>query len=221
MPYPAARDLVMSLNSNHVIQACLKMKLPADKVDFIRHELEKDIVFYCGHQSACRVVQMYITHYGKRLNLEPLLENNHHIQLAEMEYGNHVIQCILGQSCFFDLQRKIIADMLQERNVLRLSKGKQGSHVIESCIRVAGPKLIESLTHCVCAHRGRLLRRMAMDEFGNYVLRTLFSRCCPRLKGILTASVNRRVVPLDSLAGNMHNQTEFMHKVFRFHHYGA
>jgi len=217
--YRFVRDLVTSINGNHVVQAVLKLRLPAEDVDFVKAELERDLVFYCGHMSACRVIQVYLRNYGDQLDLAPLLKDNTHIKLAEMEYGNHVIQCILKQSCFWNVQRRVISQMFEEHNVLRLSKGKQGSHVIESCIRVASPRQIESLVRCVCANRGRLLKSMAVDGFGNYVLRTLFDRCSPRLKELITDSV---MYYLDSMFHQrMHDQTEFIYKVYRHYKGGA
>ena len=37
------KDLLISMNGNHVIQAVLRMALPAESVDFIKEQLERDL----------------------------------------------------------------------------------------------------------------------------------------------------------------------------------
>ena len=60
-------------------------------------------VRYCEDKSACRVVQKYINCYGDRLDIAPLLKNNYHIDLAQREYGNHVVQCIIKPDAWYVL----------------------------------------------------------------------------------------------------------------------
>ena len=38
-----SRDMLLSVNGNHVIQAVLGMALPAESVDFVKEQLERDL----------------------------------------------------------------------------------------------------------------------------------------------------------------------------------
>jgi len=200
------------------------MALPAETVDFVREQLERNLVAYCSNISACRVVQIYIENYGDRLDLSPLLEDNHHLDLAQKEYGNHVVQCILKprawyseQPIFVRFRARFFEDVFTASNLLRLSRSKQGSHVIESCIRTATPKEVVSLAKCVCARGARLLREMIWDEFGNYVLRTLFNKCCDDSKMVISNAVNYKVMRLDSKHRSaLENTSEFIKNVYWF-----
>jgi len=221
----ALSQLVVSMNGNHVLQAALDLGLPAESVEFIRIELEKQIVYHCGNISACRVVQAYILKYGDRLNISPLLVNNHHIDLAQREYGNHVIQCILNPNAWYSSQPRFVQfrahflrDVFTRSNFLRLSRGKQGSHVLESCIRTADPEQIELLAKLCVSRKADLLKKMVWDEFGNYVLRTLFDHCAYEMKRVLAEAVQKyKVMPLDSMSrSESRGHSEFIYKVYWF-----
>ena len=71
-----------------------------------------------------------------------------------------------------------------------------------------------------------MLSKMVWDEFGNYVLRTLFNRCNDELKALVSDTVNNKVMRLDSKHGSaFDDKWEFMRNVYWFrvksqrHHY--
>jgi len=220
----ALRKLIVSINGNHVLRAVLTLGLPSDSIDFIRIELDKEIVPYSSDVSACRVVQAYISSYGDRLNISPLLVNNHHIDLAQREYGNHVIQCILKQNAWYSSQPRFVQfraqflrDVFTRRNLLRLSRGKHGSHVLESCIRTADNEQIELLAKLCVSGRAILLKKMMWDQFGNYVLRTLFDRCSNAMKKVMADAVYNNVSEVDWMShSELQRYSEFIYKVYWF-----
>jgi len=220
------RNLLISKNSNHVLMKVLGLGMPAEDLDCIKEGLERDLISNCRHVSACRVVQAYIENYGDRLDVSPLLRNNNHIQLAQVEYGNHVIQCILDrkawysqQSVFVEFRQQFLGTVFQRKNLLRLSHGKHGSHVLERCIISATPEQMECLVKRVCSRPRNqcLLRKLVLHEFGNYVLRTMFDRCSSALKAVVADAVHRKVKSLDSMYwSEVVGETEFVQKVFHF-----
>merc|ERR1719356_187660 len=173
--------------------------------------------------SACRVVQSYISNYGDKLNFGDLLNKNYHIALAQKEYGNHVIQCLLEKEKWYSEQKSFVAfrtqflrDAFKKVNLLKLSKSKQGSFVLEKCILAADGQDIELLTHRICMKSGHLLTKMVWDGSGNYVLTTLFKNCEPDLKAMIADTVQRYVMNIDSVPYNqLCGSSEFIYKVYR------
>ena len=87
--------------------------------------------------SACRVVQAYISNYGDKLNIGLLLKNKYHIKLAQKEYGNHVIQCILEKNAWyvFSLWVSILScrlDVHSSFHILRSGLCKKTEHFLSS-----------------------------------------------------------------------------------------
>jgi len=216
------RALLLSTNGNHVVQSLItQRRVPPEALSFVKHELMRDLVFYCSDCSACRVVQAYVVRFGD-LELGPLLRDGAHIALAQTAYGNHVVQCLLAvnewysaEPRFVKFRRRFLEDAFRRDTLWQLSRGKHGSHVLESCIRGAAPGQLESVTQRICFGAGTLLRKMVFDKFGNYVLRTLFDRCPVGLRRVIADSVQRNVMRLDS-AAVVRRQSEFVRKCFWF-----
>ena len=92
---------------------------------------------HCENVSACRVVQAYISNYGDKLNIGLLLKNKYHIKLAQKEYGNHVIQCILEKNAWyvFSLWISILScrlDVHSSFHILRSGLCKKTEHFLSS-----------------------------------------------------------------------------------------
>ena len=200
---------------------------------FIILSLDQNAVSLSEHVNGCRVVQAVIECFGDELDVMKLCAGGQHLKLATTQYGNYVVQCIIKRGEWYSNLRRIelfrdrfISDVFTLRHLQTFSVKKSGSHVIESCIRAASSEQIELLTHRVCSGRGHLLSKMVWDEFGNYVLRTLFNRCNDELKALVSDTVNNKVMRLDSKYGSaFDDKWEFMRNVYWFrvksqrHHY--
>ena len=170
------------------------------------------------------MLQAYISSYGDRLDFTPLLDNYYHIDLAQREYGNHVIQCILKQKAWYSSQTRFaefrarfFRDVFTWNNFLNLSKGKQGSHVLETCIRSADDEQIELLAKLCVNRKALLLKKMVWDQFGNYVLRSLFDRASDAVKKQIADTVHWNVLALDRMTCiQAQRYSHFIYKVYWF-----
>lgn len=132
-----------------------------------------------------------------------LCTNGQHVALVTTKYGNYVIQCILQRAeSQLDLRRlkefrnRLIADVFQAECLRVLSVQKEGSHVIESCIRVANWKQLNWMVDAVKRNGAKLLSTMLFHRFGNFVVRTLMENCSETQRNALVHVIHRRVVDL-------------------------
>merc|ERR1719410_2377072 len=131
-------------NTNHVIQAFVKLKLPYSTVQFIGNAVENNFVEYCDDMYACRVVQALVQNYGDGLDINRLFEYNNHLSLSRGKFGNYCIQCFIQRNEWYSelplirrFRNRFILDVFDAENVLSLSKNKFGSNVIECCIKIS------------------------------------------------------------------------------------
>eukprot|EP00485_Elphidium_margaritaceum_P011531 CAMPEP_0202685232 /NCGR_PEP_ID=MMETSP1385-20130828/971_1 /ASSEMBLY_ACC=CAM_ASM_000861 /TAXON_ID=933848 /ORGANISM="Elphidium margaritaceum" /LENGTH=726 /DNA_ID=CAMNT_0049339543 /DNA_START=21 /DNA_END=2201 /DNA_ORIENTATION=+ len=171
---------VQCCNVNRVLQVLIQLKLPFTEMKFLADELNSDLVRFSEDRNACRVLQSFVKIYGDKIDIKQLLSNKAHLYLAETVHGNYVIQCLAKknewyskQETFVAFRNKLIYDIFGEVNLEYFSKHKQGSNVIEECIRSSTPKQISYLTNILCKTQGSLLRKLMRDKFGNYVPKTL------------------------------------------------
>ncbi len=174
------------------------------------------------HVNGCRVVQAFIDCYGDQLDVMKLCVDGQHLKLATNQYGNYVVQCIIKRGEWYSNSQRIavfrdrlIADVFTVRHLEALSVGKTGSHVIESCIRVANEEQLDTMIAAVQRKRARLLRIMMADGFGNYVVRTLLDHCSPAQQEAMVHVVHHHVVDLNAQWSAPRKQPHFGGDVVR------
>ena len=126
-----------------------------------------------------------------------------HLKLCCGDFGNYVIQCIINKnkwysslSSFIDFRNKLIFDAFNKRNILKLSKNKFASNVMEKLIIVSTEKDLNSLIETICIKRCYIMKTMINNEFANYILKTLFKHCSFKQKVYLTKQVNKEIIDL-------------------------
>merc|ERR1712157_693858 len=172
-------------NANHAVQAMVELDLDFGHVAFIRDALEQDLPAYSANMHACRVIQAFVKVYGGKLNVCLLLNNDSHLWLSGLTFGNYVIQCIIKRGTSYSndaviarFRRQLITDVFADSDqLLLLSKDKHGSNVIEACIRAAEEPDLDVLVGNICKKCGYLLRELIRGEFSNYVPKTLIKFC--------------------------------------------
>jgi len=206
--------VLLDQHANHVLQVVLEQELPFSSVEFLRDGLESDLAQFSEHLYACRVVQAMIKAYGDELEVALLLtDDGGHLALAKSKYGNYVIQCIIAQKVWYsNLQRiynfrmRIIRDVLVPKNLWELSRDKFGSNVSELCIAAASEdqltRLVEYMADPKNEEGAALLRKMAVQQFANYVIKTIIEHCNDAMKRKMVLAVHRNVA-------NLHNYNEY------------
>jgi len=196
-------DLLCTVSSAYLLQRVLGLQLPFGEVAFIANAIENDLVRASSDVNGCRVVQCFIQNYGEKLDVMRLCANGQHLRLATNRYGNYVVQCIIQRDAWYSEQPqmakfrdRLIADMFTLRQLQTLCVRKAGSHVIESCIRVATAGQRDVMIKAVQRNRAQLLGIMLVDQFGNYVLRTLLGHCDRIQREAVVHVVHSQVVDL-------------------------
>jgi pumilio RNA-binding family len=121
-------------HGNHVIQKCIEQMNP-DSVRFIVEKVEDQTERMAMHMYGCRVIQRLLEHFSVTdlgVMLDRILEKVP--ELAEDSYGNYVIQHMLDHSKLEDKKRII---MEVTKDVVKFSKLKHASNVVEKCFEVA------------------------------------------------------------------------------------
>ena len=133
------RDQVISCvrdqNANHVIQKILERVSPTSQIDYIPKAFRGNVYSLAAHCYSCRVLQRIFEFCDKNQSrplLEELLEDAD--RLMRDQYGNYVIQWILEKAGRSEKDRII---RLAKGNILRLSKHKFASNVVECIIAAA------------------------------------------------------------------------------------
>jgi pumilio RNA-binding family len=163
-------------NANHVIQKILERVSPTTLVDFIPQAFQNKVFNLAAHCYSCRVLQRIFEHCEdtqRRPLIDELLQDT--VKLMHDQYGNYVIQWILSNGTKQD--KDVIIDKAKG-NVLKLSKHKFASNVVEQITRVAPQEerysLIEEIMVPVQDETngentvGAVV--MMKDQYGNYVL---------------------------------------------------
>ena len=171
---------------------------------FVILSLDQIAVSLSEHVNGCRVVQAVIECFGDELDVMKLCAGGQHLKLATTQYGNYVVQCIIKRGEWYSNLRRIelfrdrfISDVFTLRHLQTFSVKKSGSHVIESCIRVANGEQLDTMIAAVQRNKARLLRVMMFHQVGNYVVRTLLEHCSRPQQEALVHVVHRHVVNLN------------------------
>lgn len=121
------------------------------------------------------------------------------------------------QKSFVDFRRQLLGDVFSNNRLMKLGRKKQGSYVIELSIKVADYRQLEELTNRICQGRGGMLRKLVWDDFGNFVLGTLFDRCDLQLREVLAESVQRNVMWKNSAeTRNLYEKSRFIRDCAHF-----
>ena len=133
-----------------------------------------------------------------------------HLRLCCAEFGNYVIQCIINenkwyssQKLFIDFKKKLILDAFNKRNILKLSKNKFASNVMEKLIVVSSENELNILIKTICFKNSYILRAMLNNEYANYILKKLFIHCSFKQKKFITRKVHENII--DLYYGDIHS----------------
>ncbi|PWN32111.1 pumilo [Meira miltonrushii] len=161
---PCVRDQ----NANHVIQKILERVSPTSQIDYIPQAFRGNVYSLAAHCYSCRVLQRIFEFCDKaqsRPLLEELLEDAD--RLMRDQYGNYVIQWILSKAGRNEKDRII---RLAKGNILRLSKHKFASNVVESIIAAASEEDRYHFIEEIMLEKPIAAVVMMRDQYGNYVL---------------------------------------------------
>ena len=158
-------------------------------------------VDYANHQWATHVVQEFIKNYGDKLDINSLINQHNRLKLSCRKSGNHVIQTIFEQDVwyshlptFLQFKRDFLVVAFREPAVLKLSLDKFGSYVVQKCIKTSSSTERNMIKNAVCRDKCIVLKKLLKDEYGNFVLDTLFSCCNSIQKEYITKWVKKKVV---------------------------
>lgn len=89
---------VKDQNGNHVVQKCIERVEPPSALQFIINAFKGQVFALSTHPYGCRVIQRILEHCTPE-QTAPILEelHEHTEQLIQDQYGNYVIQHVLGK----------------------------------------------------------------------------------------------------------------------------
>ncbi|UZJ55167.1 hypothetical protein CBS101457_004487 [Exobasidium rhododendri] len=172
---------VRDQNANHVVQKLLERVSPTNLIEFIPQAFRHKVFSLAAHCYSCRVLQR-IFEFCDESHRRPLMDELLHDaeRLMHDQYGNYVIQWALQNASKPD---KEVIIQVAKGQVLRLSKHKFASNVIEQVIRAASqeerysfieeimvPIEEENLPHGNSNEPTIGAVMMMRDQYGNYVL---------------------------------------------------
>merc|ERR1712157_653150 len=149
-----------------------------------------------------------------------LLNNDSHLWLSGLTFGNYVIQCIIKRGTSYSndaviarFRRQLITDVFADSDqLLLLSKDKHGSNVIEACIRAAEEPDLDVLVGNICKKCGYLLRELIRGEFSNYVPKTLIKFCNRSQQEELVACVHHNITSVYQPSSQYWHCSEFLYE---------
>ncbi|EED92622.1 predicted protein [Thalassiosira pseudonana CCMP1335] len=163
-------DCIRDLNANHTIQ---KIVTVLSVLDIIIDEVIGDLENLSRHSFGCRVVQrMLESCSGEQKNrvLDSIIEYRE--SLIEDKFGNYTIQRCLTHGRHSDIDA-IFESITVNNNVLKLSKQKQASNVVETMLRHGNSeqrrRIVQEMLDFISTNAAVTL---ATDPFGNYVVKT-------------------------------------------------
>jgi hypothetical protein len=211
-------DLIQDLNGNHVIQKCLN-KLSAADAEFIFTAVGNHCIDVGTHRHGCCVLQRCIDHAtgNQKIWLIAKITENA-AQLVEDPFGNYVVQYII------DLNEPTFTEPLVHQfqgHIIRLSKHKFSSNVMEKCLRCASDDSKDIMVRELLTP-GQMQDTLK-DQYGNYVIQTALEHATPHMKhqlvetirpirpGVRSTPYGRRlqakIQAYDSHSGNTSGQT--------------
>ena len=141
--------------------------------DIIYNFLNKNIVEICTKTYSCSALQKFID-LGTNKQKYKLINNiiNNTNNLIGSQCGLYVLQFIMNKKDYQTNDRILLKII---NNLIKYSKQKYSSNVIEKCLETCSPnavnKLIEILKNDI------IVRELIKDIFGNYVIQKLLIVC--------------------------------------------
>ena len=194
--------LIQDQNGNHVIQKCIevlslkaksaeekndntKSKFFGEQIDFIIEDVLENLSTLACHPYGCRVLQRileYCVESQKSMALENISECLK--ILLDDQYGNYVIQHVLQFGRVKD--RDMILEMVVKNGLLKLSRQKFASNVVEKLLKYGNSeqrksvvremlKIVDEKTdsHVEDNEKGTsIVLLMVRDPYANYVVQT-------------------------------------------------
>jgi len=205
--YERIRDLLVNCNAAHVIQRIIEasrvLGTSVDKISFIVDELKKDLAYYSEDAYACLIIQSVIYKYGAVLDIHQLFLNGNHLRLSCTKYGNYVMQCLVQKNewysqndAFVSFRNQLIGEVFVANKILKLSRNRHGSHMIESCLKACNKHQIDAFIEAICAKKAFVLEAMLNHTIGNYVPKTLMAQSNQRQKRTIVDAVDACIVDL-------------------------
>uniref|UniRef100_A0A0N4ZU16 PUM-HD domain-containing protein n=1 Tax=Parastrongyloides trichosuri TaxID=131310 RepID=A0A0N4ZU16_PARTI len=176
---------IIDLHGNHVVQKLI-CKISPEYHEEIVNILDKASTCYplinlALHQYACRVIQIMIEKF-KGTTKDYIMDKlqRHWKSLFIHEFGNYVAQkaFIYGTS----VDQKYILISIRD-DMLRFSRNKYASNVIEVCLDYGNPAQIEFLIIKVFeVNFYKLFYPMIEDQYGNYVIQKMIDKATSSLR---------------------------------------
>jgi pumilio RNA-binding family len=153
----------------------------ADKIQFIVDDVHANIRSLCCHPYGCRVLQRMLEHcvdFQKEATLDQI--QLVHKALMDDQYGNYVIQHVLQYGRESD--RDSLLNIIVEGNLLKLSRQKFASNVVEKLLKYGNSKHRNAIVRemLIVVNEGgqedgegsTVLLLMVRDAYANYVVQT-------------------------------------------------
>ncbi|KAI6772672.1 hypothetical protein HG530_003630 [Fusarium avenaceum] len=163
-------EVMVHTHGNHVIQRAVQV-VPQQHIAFIFEFCLENVVKLSQDQNGCRVVQRVLERCtederARILNtLRPKWEN-----LIQHSWGNYVVQHVLEHR---GAEEKLPIIELVKSNLVRFSKQKLASNVVEACIRWCTNEQRREILQIFLtpgADGTDTLLDVAGDQYGNYVI---------------------------------------------------
>lgn len=194
-------DCVTDQNGNHVIQKCIE-KGRLYNIDFILKAFEGRVYDLSIHPYGCRVIQRVLEHCDleqKRPVLKELMQWTD--DLARDQYGNYVLQHVLQHSK--EQSHQIVQKVA--KNILRFSKHKFASNVVERCfISAHDDHKFTLLNAVVGTAEDSPLVAMVRDQYANYVIQKMLETLNPAHRSKLVRKITEYVPNLRKIAFGKH-----------------
>ncbi|XP_047983897.1 pumilio homolog 1-like isoform X2 [Salvia hispanica] len=187
---------VRDQNGNHVIQKCIEC-VPENSIEFIVTTFYDQVVTLSTHPYGCRVIQRVMEHCDSPKTQAVVMEEimNSVCMLAQDQYGNYVIQHVLGHGK--PSERSAIIHQLTGK-IVEMSQQKFASNVIEKCLSCGTHEERQALVHEMLGStdENEPLQVMMKDQFANYVVQKVLETCDDQQLELL---LNRIKVHLNAL----------------------
>jgi len=162
-------DCIYDQNGNHVVQKCIEVIHKRSRhlsiageaerasrldghIDFIINDVLSNVTSLSCHPYGCRVLQRILEHCdGDRKKSSLTAIRSVHRTLLDDQYGNYVIQHVLHYGT--DIDRDSVLSIVVENGLLKLSRQKFASNVVEKLLKHGSQK-----------HRRALVREMLKKD---------------------------------------------------------
>ena len=127
---PSIVECIYDLYGNHVIQKAIE-KVPYEEIEFMQKEIELRCKELCMHTYGCRVIQRILENFPEdaKTSIFERIINNYVLELSKDQFGNYVIQLILGMGGRIEDKNSVLRCLLG--NARALSIHKYASNVVE------------------------------------------------------------------------------------------